>query len=328
MQHPIVPYAHAAYCTGYAASGATVGESTAARRNAAIRYAIEQCDHPDVIEATLHLGHLDGVWANIYKRREELYNLSLKDFASAWSDVYDDGRDDELINAVRMQTGPDGNSKLSDAAITYAAALITLIFQGFMRSAQWNQVRLALGTAMVSAYATGEADSLELLADQAGRIGFDFDKAFQAAQDKFESIPGMLDGVDQFIGLLFGAVALNTARTLVKMAHEGASPEEMKKYLAEQLHKGTAIIFIAILDNFIHSAITFGILWFLRNAGATQVWFITAGDEKVCAVCDEVEGNNPYSIIDAPECPQHVNCRCTLYTENLLDPSLLNGLVD
>lgn len=38
----------------------------------------------------------------------------------------------------------------------------------------------------------------------------------------------------------------------------------------------------------------------------------TAGDDKVCEICEDIEANNPYTIDEARSLiPAHINCRCT-----------------
>jgi SPP1 gp7 family putative phage head morphogenesis protein len=48
-----------------------------------------------------------------------------------------------------------------------------------------------------------------------------------------------------------------------------------------------------------------------RQYGITKVEWLTGQDEKVCSVCGPRDGR-VYPIGQAPECPAHPNCRCTL----------------
>lgn len=51
-----------------------------------------------------------------------------------------------------------------------------------------------------------------------------------------------------------------------------------------------------------------------RSAGITEVDYVTAGDERVSAICQSLEARNPYPIQAAPVPGRdsHPNCRCTI----------------
>ena len=48
-----------------------------------------------------------------------------------------------------------------------------------------------------------------------------------------------------------------------------------------------------------------------KEAGIQNVSWLAAEDERVCEICGELDGQ-VFPIDEAPECPAHVNCRCTL----------------
>lgn len=324
--HLIEPYAHAAFCTGFAATGAAVTKRVQAAHDAAIRMAIDNFHDPKVLEATLQIGHMEGVWSNVFDRRSELYDSSLASFSAAWKKV-DTGSDvPALVKAVRQQAGLM-ETKPSPTT-EYAVGLVLFMLQRSMVRSDWIQLRQALSDALISGYAMGEADTLELLASRMNAGNFDFDKAFAAAKQKYENDPASLNAVDDWLNKLLNQLAIDIAKKLGVMIDNGASEQEMIDYVDQELGDGNSRTFVIVLDQMIHSAITLGILWLFRLNGVSEVWFITVGDELVCPMCDEIEAQNPYPITEPPECPAHPNCRCTLYTINDMPMSLLDGLID
>lgn len=324
--HPITPYAHAAFCTGFAASGAEITDRVRAGHDAAIALAISNSDDPKILEATLRLGHLEGVWANIFDRRTKLYDSNLVSFSASWKKI-DTGSDiPAMVKAIRQQAGVV--EKKPSPATEYAIGLVLFMLQRSMARSDWIQLRTTVENAIASGYAMGEADTLELLASRIDAGNFDFDKAFEAARQKYQNDPASLAAADDWLDRLLNQLANDVAKKLGAMLHAGASEQEMVDYVDQELDEGTGRTFVVILDEMIHSAITLGVLGILRANGVAEVWFITVGDEFVCPMCDEIEGQNPYPISEPPECPAHPNCRCTLYTLNDLPSSLLDGLID
>lgn len=48
-----------------------------------------------------------------------------------------------------------------------------------------------------------------------------------------------------------------------------------------------------------------------KKAGASKAIWIAAEDERTCEECGELDGQS-FDIEDAPDCPAHANCRCTI----------------
>lgn len=306
MDHPIAPFAHAAFCTGFASTGATVTDHVRAGHDAAILMAIENWEDPNIIEATLNLGKLEGVWANIFARRKELYDSCLADFSDAWQKIWQSDIVPFLVKTIRQQAGIFERD--TTPSVEYAAAIVLSQLQRIIPLPMWQELRLAVGDSITSGQATGVADAMELLADRIDVLGFDFNKAFTDAKRRFDGDPTMLAQVDQWLDKMLQVVVNDTAKKLIKLIKDDATKEEMELFLTEQLSKGNSRVFIVMLDMIIHTAITAGILWFFRSSGVAQVYFITAGDDSVCPECDAIEGQNPYPISDAPFPPIHPNC--------------------
>lgn len=77
-------------------------------------------------------------------------------------------------------------------------------------------------------------------------------------------------------------------------------------------------------------AVNTGLLQSYVNNGVYKVDIVTAGDDRVCDDCLEIERNNPYTIEEAMGLiPVHSNCRCSYSASNYdrVDPDLTSGFV-
>ena len=73
-----------------------------------------------------------------------------------------------------------------------------------------------------------------------------------------------------------------------------------------------------------------GLLQGYVNNGVYSVNIVTAGDDRVCDDCIEIENNNPYSVDEAMNLiPVHSLCRCSIRADNhtMLDPELTSDWV-
>lgn len=73
-----------------------------------------------------------------------------------------------------------------------------------------------------------------------------------------------------------------------------------------------------------------GLLQAYVNEGVYKVDIVTAGDDRVCDDCIEIEKNNPYTIEEAMGLlPVHPDCRCSIISGNhdRVDPELMEGFV-
>lgn len=48
------------------------------------------------------------------------------------------------------------------------------------------------------------------------------------------------------------------------------------------------------------------------SEGEAKAWFVTAGDSRVCAMCQDAQDNSSYPVDQAPEPGLHPFCRCAL----------------
>lgn len=322
--HPIEPYAAAAYIEGWVASRGPMTDRVRAGYYAAIAHAVEHADEPDVLEATLKLGSLEGVWAQIYDRRQKLYDNSIAAVMDAWRALVASVDVQALVRAVRHQARVT-EAKADPTTTQYATTLVLTLLQGLMLSAAWLKLRSAVEQALNAGSAEGQADAMALLAGQIGQSpGFDFDAAFADAVNQFGALTPMAASVDAWLGQLLNLVASQTGNAIAQSIADGDTEDQTELDGATTLATPTRSV-THFVDYAVHLAITAGILWWLRSNGASRVWFITAGDQVVCPQCDEAEANSPYELADVPQPPLHPNCRCSLYTDDQLPASLVDA---
>lgn len=327
MTHPIVPYARTAYATGWAASGGPLTGRVKDRCEAAIRYAIDHADDPYVLEATLQLGSLEGVWAAIFARRTQLYADNVAKVMDAWKAVVSSVDVATVVRTVRQQAGL-AEAKKDKTTAAFATTLILIQLSSLMLRSNWLTLRAAVEDALASGSAEGQADAMALLADQIGATGFDFDKAFADAKAQLGSGNPLLASVDNWLGQLVNEVATAAGGALAQAIADEEDPSALDGALEDYLDNPDGPMNY-VLDNMTHLAISAGILWwFQRNGVYANIWFITAGDQKVCNQCDDAEVGSPYAISEVPAPPLHPNCRCSLYTDESMSVDLIDSYVN
>lgn len=76
-----------AFAAGWVLSFAPLASDYKPRALAAIELACERPDDPAILEATLQLGHLEGIWKTVYDRRDRLVATHLKRITAAWNAI-------------------------------------------------------------------------------------------------------------------------------------------------------------------------------------------------------------------------------------------------
>lgn len=320
--HPIVPYARSAYASGWAASGGPMTDRVKAGCVAAIQFAIEHADEPGVIEATLKLGSLEGTWAAIFQRRDELHDQMAQVVLDAWKTFVTRGGLDikAIVSAVRRHAGLN-EAKLDKTTAEFAAAIILSQLMNIMSNTDWSKLDQAVTTAINSGLAEGQTSAMALLADKIGATNFNWDQAFADAQVQYANNP-YLASVNGWISTLMEAVAKAAGKRVAQSVADGdnwdgtedatndaiTNPQDSSNFIVQQI---------------LGLAISAGILWWFRGNGVANIWFITAGDDRVCPECDGAEASSPYYITDVPQPPLHGRCRCTLYSDDPLSGDLI-----
>jgi hypothetical protein len=303
--HPIVPYARTAFAQGWASSGGPMTERVKAGCLAAVEFAVEHADQPDVLEVTLKLGELEGTWADIYAKRETLHRQVDADVSTAWRDLLADLDTTALAEHLRTLLGlgeadDDRQRRQQQATAAILAALMLLA-----RRSGWASLVAVVAAGLRSAQQHGWDAGLALVAQQAGvdpasldggdvpRL--DDDQANAAAQQ-----------------LLFGILDHTSDRVAWELTADGYEPGDdgLDGDLSDTLDDPRSLH--VDLDTAISAAYLAGMAARYLASGVQAVNFLTAGDTRVCPACDDAEANSPYTPLNAPSPPLHPSCRCIL----------------
>jgi hypothetical protein len=313
--------AAAAFAAGWALSGAPLGERFDAGIRAAV-LAAGDCPGPHVIEATLSLGNLSGVWADVYARQDALYAAQVRKLTRLWRELTAGLAVDRMVASFRSQalmqpggaapgTGhetPDARAQrkreLRDLALSAAAGMLA----GLAALDSWDGFLAAVALALAAASGEGFAAALAVAAADAGVTGF----GWEAAQQAGRSEP---DGTETSIvaGVLVSVMASGLAAVLVALAVAGATAEAMARAVTTALHEAGNLALTA--THAMASAVSTAWLAVYDAASVERILWVTAGDGRVCPVCDGYEENNPYTPATFPMMPAHYGDRCSPHSE-------------
>jgi 2'-5' RNA ligase len=311
-----------AYAIGWAASGGPMTDRVRAGCIAAVEMGIEHADRPGILEATLHLGHLEGVWAAVYERREALHTRNRAAVGKAWRNLVTHLDLERLVRAIRRRGGlTEAFDDVTDAEIV---ALVLAALNSLDSSdVEWTALREAFRDAVASGRAEGAADALALAADQLGKLGFDFAIAFEDAYQALTHSAALWTDADGWIARLLGDAAADFGRLLAQMTRDEAAYEDMIAALADLLDNPELRALEIAVDLATGRALTQGTLDLYASEGVTRVDVITAGGGDVCKICEDNESGNPYRLANVPAVPSHPYCRCGVVSADVLPLSAI-----
>jgi hypothetical protein len=320
----IRPYARTAYAQGWAASGGPMTDEVRAGCIAVMDLCVEHAHEPDVLEVALHLGHLEGVWAQVFARREALYRAHIHAVLKAWRAALDGVDVAGAVQIFRQQVGlseavdREALRRMKEAARNAAVRLL----QWVPGKAAWQGLRDAMRAVVTSGRAEGYASALAVAASKQQMIGFDFDIAFQHAYDAMENLGDAWAAADPWLERMVGRAADEFGRTLGDLASQGADYEQMVAAGLDVLQDTTADRDIVgfIVDWAASTGMSRGALDLYASEGVQQVSWLTAGDGRVCPVCETNGQESPFLITDFPTMPAHPLCRCVASAEFTLSP--------
>ena len=308
--------ARAGFAIGYAAAN-PAGDLTGRAMTAceAAMALATRSPRADLAEVTLHIGHLEGVWARIFDRRLKLLRDGMSEVGNAWVKAAGDLR--PVITQVLHDKGVGETQAPPDPMI---AAALEAALEGVPRDVT---VVEALAELLPQARAEGVTDALALAADKAGHIGFDFDLAFEHALDALDQtyrLGSEWDAVarDWLDQALTGDVNTLT-RKLSAMIRDGNTPKEILDAVTAQFEDANAVQYV--VDVALSTGMNQGAIDLYRQEGVQLMDFMTAGDGRVCPTCAFAEDNNPYSLDQVPQPPLHVSCRCCLASDEVIPAS-------
>jgi len=312
--------ARAAFASGWAASGGPLTERVKAAATVAQHLALAHAGGPGVLEATIQLGALEGMWAAIYARRDVLYARHDKAVRAAWHDYLSAELDvPTLVAAVRRAVGlteatSDDTQQHRDreaSVIAIVLAALTTLF-GRARGPKYQALLDAIERAVRDGVAEGTAGGIAIAAQQAGFTAIDFDAAFRDAATAAGSDQQYQGHALEWLGQMVGAVSRDLGRRLHRMATEDATSTQMA---TETRSSGTGrhVAAVALLTDWaLGHAFTLGALAVYGLLAVATVEWVTVGGAKVCSACLSLESGGPYAVFGAPQPPRHPSCRCVL----------------
>jgi hypothetical protein len=313
--HPIVPYARTAYAQGWAASGGPMTERVKAGCVAAIDYAIEHADEPDVLEVTLKLGSLEGAWALVYQRREKLIATHIATVTGIWRTITRRLDVAAMVTAIRSQAGPAETAPTKADLQARSTAAVQRLLLGVYLDPDYRTLQAAIGDALLAGTAEGRAAALAVAAEQQpresrfGTIGFDFDLAFDHA---YASLDRQDWAALAWIERIIKGNASDVGHALADLAAEGAPYSDMVGTVRELTGSGDVRAVSMFIDQAMSTALNQGAVDLYRSEGVTSYSVLTAGDSRVCKKCEQDEADNPYPVSQSPPVPEHPMCRCAV----------------
>lgn len=314
-RHPIMPYAREAYMAGWAASGGPLTPRVLAGCHAAAQWAAEHADHPDVFEVALKLGSLEGAWAVVYRRRQELRTAKTAPVMDAWRTLTHALNARSLISKTRALAGMHGEtaSPHQKAQRTETTATALAWLYGILDDPRYPQLTEAIIEAIASGIAEGDAGARIIAAEEAGIPPGELDLKlmFTDAYDAIRDLPNLPGMGDEWAHKIIGGAASDLGRVLAAGLEEGASYKTMLE-AAIQVVAGTDVRAVSLLmDHAISGGYVQGMLRLYAREGIQLVDWLTAADSRVCEQCQDHADNGPYPPQQFPPCPAHPLCRCT-----------------
>jgi hypothetical protein len=306
--------ARAAYATGWAASGGPMTARVRAGCVAAVASARERPDDPHVLEVTVDLGRLEGMWALLFQRREEQQQHHTQLVAAAWIALFDDATIDAVLRELRSHPGlleaDHDPARTTKALATAAAAALLRALGDYGR---WDNLRRTLRDALAAGRTEGIVNAVAIAAEQADVQGLDWSTAAADAYASLGSLEAAWADSSPWLARLIAAAAAHLARVLIGAADADTAA---RADLGDPDNPAVA----DTVDWAMTDAADRGAADLYRTYGAAQLSIITAGDGRVCAECENAEDGSPYPADAAPVLPMHPRCRCVYSADIDLSP--------
>jgi hypothetical protein len=315
-----------AFLTGWAMSDGRWTARVEAGCVAAMETAVEFADDPAVLETSMILGSLTGIWQTIYDRRARLQARHERAVAAAWNACLKDLDPRELVRRFRSDAYLPSETAVKDPTrqwwrdVAVTAALGWL--RGIYHTDGYPALVAALEDAIRAGMAEGEADALAGAASKQGRTGFRIGQAFKAAYDRLATDHTISQKAADAATQLIDATAGDIGRRLASLAGDGAGEQDMTDGAGDVLDDGQAVS--NGVDWALWTAFGLGALSLYASAGVALVDWWDVGDERECVTCMDNAAGSPYPIGSIPEFPAHFRCRCSLEARDNIASALLD----
>lgn len=316
FEPPLADAAAEAYLTGWALSGGPATSQLDERCTAAVTAALEHAGDPRILEVTLNLGKLDGAWAKVYERREDLISNHVATVKTKWRKLAGKLDVAAMVRSFRRDAGLTETASRHWTAIlkieakTAAAGMLAAIRD----QPGYDNLVLAIEAAIAAAAAEGKTAALAVAAEMAGKDGFDWAKAFAHMYEPLthlEDLPGM---ADPWVTSILNGLATDIGNEMARLASDGGTYQEMIEAV-EALTTGADLRAIRyFIDLAMSGSANQGALDLYASEGIEAYDVLTAGDDRVCPYCQQQEDDNPHTLIagEQPVVPGHGGCRCAV----------------
>lgn len=320
---------------------------------AAIAVACEHAEDPRILEATLKLGSLEGTWALVFDRRDQLAAAHTAAVTAIWRQLVHghlrtavrafrhaavataaasgmyyiesagfDGADDLTLlrtaEAARTEEDNKSNPGRFKAAALDAARVI---LGGLVTDHAWDKLRRAVRNVIAAGRAEGAVDVIAVAAERTGRIGLDWDIAFDDAYRALGNLGDIWADTDGWLSRMLDRAAADLGRVLSDGAASGASYEDMVADALDALDSEDVGAVKFVVDWALNTGLARGALDLYAREGVQQVSWLTAGDDRVCVTCQSYEDKSPFPIMEFPAMPAHPWDRCVPSAEFDLGPA-------
>jgi 2'-5' RNA ligase len=316
-------YARTAYAQGWAASGGPMTERVKAGCVAAMELCCENAHDPNILEVAIHLGQLEGVWAKVFDRRFKM----MADFTSRLNAIWRKALVTiDLATAVgilRQELGLAENDDDADRIRRAKAAARELAMRTLSwlpATQEWQDMRDAMRQLIASGRAEGYADAIDIAAADQHILGFDFELAFTHAYEALANLGEVWAESDTWLQRMLARAADQFGRTLGELAAAGAGYQDMLDAAMGLLDTVDVEAVSFTVDWALSAGFSRGALDLYRSENVQYVTWMTAGDNRVCPVCELNGVNSPFLISDFPDMPAHPLCRCVASAEFSITP--------
>lgn len=309
--------ARLAYAHGWARSGGPLTDRVRLGCAVAVTLACERPDAPDVLEATLQLGALEGTWAAIYDRRERLTAAHVAKVTKAYRALLAKLDVAAAIKALQAAipateaAEPDPHRAEIEVAATAQARRLLHTITDDTSSPEYRAAVRAIADALLDGEAEGVAGGVALIVRTTATVGVDFDLAFTDAHAALARLDDHWGDAQGWLGRVVDGNATDLGNALASVAKDGGDYEALRDAATGVLDGEEIRSVETLIDLAMSQAFSDGALAIYSREGATSVDFITAGG-RVCPRCLAAESGNPWALLEAPRPGLHPHCRCCL----------------
>lgn len=309
LEHPMAGPAREAFAAGWALSGGPMTERVRAASTAAVRAAIESADDPDTLKATIDLGKLEGMWALLFQRREDLQAQHAKAVHAEWRPLIHRDTVAAAVDHLRQQLGLTEADHDTPSLRAAALAAAQAVLHAIRDLPGWAALRGKVRDAIRAGRAEGMVNAVAIAAEQAATLGLDWNIAFKGAYESLRHLDEIWTDTDGWLARTLDRATADLGRALADAAEQGLTRDEMidagmNILAADQ----DAVAFV--VDWAMTTAADQGALALYASEGVTKIDIISAGDGRVCPACIDAEAGSPWTLGDQPPMPLHPVCRC------------------